>query len=316
MKTITFLVLLFLASTAYADTTNLNKSRYHGVMVAPEPPINDIQDIVNCGVNLLRYQIYTDWNNPLLYSEHTYLSWLSSHLNHIDSLVPVLRGRTKLLLDFHVAPGGHPDVNNRLPLFYTPWAYTAFLKGLKQTAERFKHYPEVLGYDVLNEPQGSSTEALRLMKDAIATIRSVDTQKIISVSSPYGSPSRFKHIPSDPRLWYTFHFYSPPSFTGQGINGVPTGKEYPSGSFNKEKLRAQLKTAYDFSRKHRVRMFVGEYAASVFTSPNSRYRYLRDLTSLFQEHGFNYTMHAFREAPVWNLETSPKILPLVCKNPK
>ena len=45
---------------------------------------------------------------------------------------------------------------------------------------------------------------------------------------------------------------------------------------------------------------MGEFSAASY-APGAE-RYLRDCISLFEEYGWDWTYHAFREADVWNVE--------------
>ena len=107
---------------------------------------------------------------------------------------------------------------------------------------------------------------------------------------------------------YEVHMYTPGWFTHQGANGAPRpapGKELaypnPERGVDKAKLREWLRPVVDFQRRHNARIFVGEFSASIF-APGAG-RYLRDCISLFEEFGWDWTYHSFREARWWNVET-------------
>ncbi len=48
-------------------------------------------------------------------------------------------------------------------------------------------------------------------------------------------------------------------------------------------------------------MFVGEFSAIRIAPTGSAVRYLEDVTSLFEEFGFDWTYHAYREWQGWSL---------------
>ena len=55
-----------------------------------------------------------------------------------------------------------------------------------------------------------------------------------------------------------------------------------------------------FQKKHNCRIYVGEFSAAIW-APGAE-KYLADCISLFEEFGWDWTYHAFREATVWSLE--------------
>ena len=55
-----------------------------------------------------------------------------------------------------------------------------------------------------------------------------------------------------------------------------------------------------FQEKHRARIFVGEFSARA-SAPGAE-RYLQDSIRIFEEFGWDWTYHAFRESKIWSLE--------------
>ena len=56
----------------------------------------------------------------------------------------------------------------------------------------------------------------------------------------------------------------------------------------------------DFQKKYGARIYVGEFSAAIW-APGAA-DYLRDCIELFEEYGWDWTYHAFRESPVWDVE--------------
>ena len=65
-------------------------------------------------------------------------------------------------------------------------------------------------------------------------------------------------------------------------------------------LRRTLEPVRAFQKRHHARIYVGEFSAASY-APGAE-NYLRDAISLFEEYGWDWTYHAFREADVWNVE--------------
>lgn len=67
------------------------------------------------------------------------------------------------------------------------------------------------------------------------------------------------------------------------------GKE----KWDKKMIRKHLKPVRDFQLRHNARIYVGEFSA-VAWAPGAA-DYLRDCIEVFEEYGWDWTYHAFRE---------------------
>lgn len=67
-------------------------------------------------------------------------------------------------------------------------------------------------------------------------------------------------------------------------------------------LANDMQPALDYSREHGVPVFVGEFSCVRWAPGDTAVNYLRDAIDLFEERGWNWTYHAFREWPGWSLE--------------
>ena len=97
---------------------------------------------------------------------------------------------------------------------------------------------------------------------------------------------------------YQAHMYVPADYTHATIGpypGVLRGKLW-----NKEALREVLKPVLDFQKRHKARIYIGEF--SVRARAVGADRYLRDCIELFEENGWDWTYHSFREAATWDVE--------------
>ena len=55
-----------------------------------------------------------------------------------------------------------------------------------------------------------------------------------------------------------------------------------------------------FQEKYGAKIYVGEFSA-VCWAPDAE-KYLEDVISVFEEYGWDWTYHAFREWPGWSVE--------------
>ena len=65
-------------------------------------------------------------------------------------------------------------------------------------------------------------------------------------------------------------------------------------------MRRELNGVLNFSKKHNAKIYVGEFSA-IGWAPGAD-RYLRDSIELFEEYGWDWSYHSFRESPFWNVE--------------
>ena len=55
-----------------------------------------------------------------------------------------------------------------------------------------------------------------------------------------------------------------------------------------------------FEERHGAKIYVGEFSAAAW-APGAD-QYLRDCIEVFNENGWDWTYHAFRESPCWSVE--------------
>jgi endoglucanase len=89
--------------------------------------------------------------------------------------------------------------------------------------------------------------------------------------------------------------------TGPAWNypGVIEGKHW-----DKAALEAALRPVIDFQRNHRAHIYMGEFSAIRWAPDSSACRHLRDVIEIFEEHGWDWSYHAFREWDGWSVEHS------------
>lgn len=286
------------------------KTSYRGTMVAPAPPVKDIADLFCLGANLIRVQTIVGDVDPVQWCVET-----KAQFDYIkNSILPLCGDHRRVVVDIHTPPGGlgpapdynamvFDDVRTDLILYLREaWDYATQL---------FKDDPRVIAYDVLNEPRCKDVNKVHWLMDHMYNfIRERDTKKKIIISPPYGDPSYYKTFApiGGTNLWYTLHFYLTDRFTAQGIDGKPTPYHYPARNFDKAKLKSWLMYARKFQLKTGMPMYVGEFSTSIYTPSPDGENYIKDLTDIFEEYGWQWTFHAWRESNVWNPERSQKFL--------
>lgn len=275
---------------------------------------DDFATLGRWGANLVRYQIAKNWNelNAWLDADE-YDKYLDSALDILESRVLPLAGKYGLLvcIDLHATPGARClQKENRM--FYEDRYYRQFVETWRRIAVRFRDDPRLYGYDLVNEPEQKHIARhsyLHCQLAAARAIREVDRVTPIIVSAPgFGSPAGFKDL-SPIRMdnvIYQTHCYLPLEFTHQGVGGdMREGLvtyPNPERGWDREYVRRSLQPVLEFSRRHNAKIYIGEFSA-VGWAPGAD-AYIRDCIAIFNEYGWDWCYHAFREWDGWSVEHS------------
>ncbi len=175
----------------------------------------DIKRISELGYNLIRlpfdYKILVSDIEPVQFKEEGFA--------YFDSLLQWCKDyNLYLIFDMHCAPGGQnaDNISNSdgvARLWTEPDKYQPVtIEIWKEIARRYKDYPEVAGYDLLNEPvlpSGHSNKELRkLYMDITRAIRTIDTNHIVYIEGNfYATDFNYLTPPFDNNMAYSFHKY-------------------------------------------------------------------------------------------------------------
>lgn len=288
--------------------------RLRGVM-SPGGPIkeDDLKTLGSWGANLLRYQIVRDWharnNNQ---DRDEYLRWVDSKITHLlDDVLPWANAAgVNVLVDLHVPPGGR-DLSGDMNMFYEQRHADTFLMAWTNIATRCAGRKGICGYDLINEPCQRrpalpGCDFLTLQERAAKRVREIDPDTPIVVeSNGWDSPRefRFMRIFRMKDVIYQAHMYEPGTYTHQGVHG--TGENwkrvpYPSDKLGPANLRDALQAVRDFQQRHDAVIYIGEFSA--ITWAEGAERYLADCIAIFEEYGWHWSYHAFREWDGWSVE--------------
>jgi hypothetical protein len=241
-----------------------------------------------------------------------YDDWIDEKLKELDNvLTECSKYGIKVVIDLHSIPGGR-DNSGSLNLFYNKQYNDQFLTTWQKIAKRYNGNPAVWGYDLMNEPVQRETPAegmdyISTQVKASTLIRSIDKKTpIIFEVEDLDSPHSFISLSPIPisNVIYQVHMYDPHSFTHQGVNDENSGIIYPGKIngilFDKNTLKGILQPVRDFQLKYNVPIYVGEFSAVRWASGAAKY--LSDCIDIFEEYGWNWTYHAYRESNVWDVE--------------
>jgi len=287
--------------------------RLRGVMHGPQFREENLRDLAEWGANQVRWQLNwvpmteaEEWARDLEAYDH----WLDGALEDTDKAVDACeKYGILMLLDLHCPPGGRA-AGGVCRMFSEEPFRDKLLEVWDRIAKRYQGRDIIYAYDLINEPveprSGAITTWPELASQAIETIRAIDPGKpVVFEPGPWGGCAGFdllQPLAAD-RVIYSFHMYQPHEFTHQFrfepsvYPGVIKGRMW-----DKERLREAMQPAIDFQQEFNVHIYVGEFSAIRWAPDNSAYRYLRDLTDLFEEYGWDWSYHAFREWAGWSVE--------------
>ena len=271
---------------------------------------DDIETLHQWGATLARFQITRNWsavddNQDL----DEYARWVDSRLDNLEDVLRWARARgMRIVVDLHALPGGRGK-RREMNMFRDKRYADAFVDTWRRIATRVKGNADVIyGYDLVNEPVQfgrAPFDYWTLQRLAAEAIREIDPDTAIIVESngwdaapsyAYLSPLAMDNV------IYQVHVYTPMEFTHQGVHNAPTGPKWPDPEkkWTQDFLRSLLVPVREFEQRHHARIYVGEFSAAAWASGAENY--LRDAIGLFEEYGWDWTYHAFREWKGWSVE--------------
>ena len=289
-----------------------------GCMLPHGTTEEDIATLASWGATLVRFQIARNWsgvddNQDLA----EYAAWVDSLLDNLAEVLEWCAARgMKVCVDLHTPPGGKRAGDRAMNMFFQKKFADAFVGTWRRIATRFKGHPALYGYDLVNEPiqrEPAPFSYWELQKRAAEAIREIDPGAAIVVESNLGSVAesyRYLSPLAMDNVIYQVHLYKPYEYTHQGVWGNPMERDGrplawpdPARGWTTDHLRRVLAPVRAFQEKHRARIYVGEFSA-VSWAPGAE-NYLRDCIALFEEYGWDWTYHAFREWGAWSVEHEP-----------
>lgn len=286
-------------------------TQYRGVM---SPNTSNERDIKTLGnewhANLIRWQLNLSADKAR--NKDEYWLWINNKLTELDSvLIACKKYGIKVVIDLHTPPGGR-NQSGAMVMFYEKEYNQQFIEIWQTIARKYKGNNTVWGYDLVNEPvedklPPDGMDFIETQINAAKAIKEIDTKTpIIFEVDAYDAPIEFICLEPIPisNVIYQVHMYTPGSFTHQGVHDKNTGIAYPGKIgeifYNKEMLRKVLKPVRDFQLTFGVPIYVGEFSA-IRWAPGAA-QYLSDCIDIFEEYGWDWTYHAYREWNGWDVE--------------
>jgi hypothetical protein len=241
-----------------------------------------------------------------------YNDWLAGKLNELDLVLLAAEANgLKVVIDLHTPPGGRYS-DHSMAMFYEKEYNDRFIQIWHDIATRYNGNPTVWAYDLVNEPTQNKTDppagmsSKETQTNAAKVIRAIDsiTPIIIAPHSilQYGtladSYKGFTPVTGISNIWYEVHLYN---FDQEFVNRSACYPG-PAGGYNwnKDFLKRIISPAKTFQSTYGVKMYVGEFSIPVGACGATQF--LSDYIDIFEEYHWDWTYHAFREAPIWDME--------------
>jgi hypothetical protein len=278
---------------------------------------DDIETLHRWGATMARFQIMRNWfmDNDCRDLDE-YAAWIDSRLDNLEDVLRWAGARgMKICVDLHSPPGGKRPGDRAMNMFFEEKFANAFVETWRRIAARCVAALKtagLYGYDLVNEPKQIAFAPIsywEIQRRAAEAIRAIDPATPIVVESNISaSPSAFAYLSplAMDNVIYQLHMYAPGDYTHQGVgrallqDGRPLVWPDPSRGWDADWLRRVLEPVRAFQEKHRCRIYVGEFSA-VAWAPGAE-NYLRDCIAIFEEYGWDWTYHAFREWSAWSVE--------------
>jgi endoglucanase len=266
--------------------------------------------------NLIRWQLTRNWGQAGTERDLAeYDQWFTKELTDLDLVLDAcLEYGIKVVIDMHSPPGGRYE-NSDLAIFHEPVYQDKFVALWEQMARRYLRHPAIWGYDLINEPVQNKPSPpgvanwLGTQVRAARAIRAIDPNRAIFIApAKWGSADGFRDLdPVDvPNVVYQTHMYFPHTFTHQGVSNTTTGIAFPGeidGQWHdKAALRKHLEPVREFQLAYNVHIYAGEFSAIRWAPGDSAHQYLKAAIELFEEYGWDWSYHAFREWDGWSVE--------------
>jgi len=288
------------------------EGRRRGVMLPGRNPTEEnFEALAQWGATLARYQMMRNWNGVDDNRDlDEFRAWIDGKLDCLEKVVlPAARKHgIRIVVDLHVTPGGR-RADREMAMFREKEYADAFVDTWRHIATRLKGNADAIyGYDLVNEPVQigrAPFDYWTLQRRAAEAVREIDPDTAIIVeSNDWDSPAAFSYL-SPLRMdnvIYQAHCYGPMEFTHQGVAGRPVGAVWPDPSkgWDRDYLRRALAPVRAFEKRHGAKIYIGEFSA--ITWAKGADAYLRDCIAVFEEYGWDWSYHAFREWSGWSVE--------------
>jgi len=252
----------------------------------------DIKEMRDMGSNVVRKQIsfYALEIEPYKYNDGV--------LEVIDDLINrSYKHGVYVIISLTNAAQNTKQQDNLATYNGTPYLWTdpewrkRVIAAAGHMAEHFADNPGIAGYDMINEPEPSSKEALHsFYSDIIKEIRKYDKNHIIILENCHFSPECEKILfggeYEDSNIMLSPHYYND---AAEGVKSNPNSVEYETRQEIEKKVKELLSQPATQGRP----IFMGEFSA-LWGSGEKGLQWTQDVIDLMNQYGMHWTYFSYK----------------------
>lgn len=272
----------------------------------------DIKRIYNAGFNHVRLPIdYFNLFEPTTLKPNERMFLLLD-----KAITDICSNGLNVILDLHKCPGHdfHLGSISEQPFFESANARKNTAYVWSHLAERYSSNQQVL-MELLNEPAAADSRVWDKVKDEIfwAVRKHAQKNTIVVGSNKWNSAHEFKYLTplDDDNTIYSFHTYTPVTFTHQGaawitdpffnikrswpgdyaapIQGGTTRLDVEYGKWDKSRLQQSIQNAIDFRTKYNLPVACNEFGVYVQVERKYQMAWINDFLDILRSADIGYT---------------------------
>lgn len=171
-----------------------------------------------------------------------------------------------------------------------------FNASWEQMAAHYQDYPQDVYFGILNEPNNHLTPYLwnYFLKDAYEIIRRTNPDRTLVIGpGKWNGMSALNELelPEDDRnIIVEVHYYSPHSFTHQGIAGRKEHVEWSGTAEEQQAVVEDFNEAAQWGKEHDRPLFLGEFGVVYTADTASTVRWLSFVVEQMEKHDMSWSM--------------------------
>ncbi len=258
----------------------------------------DFRNISRIGANTVR----VPFNYRLL--EDKPYSYSSEGFQYLDKVFAWSKKYgLRVILDLHAAAGSqncdwHSDSRGKAGLWESSRYRERTFCLWEAVADRFKDEPALLGYDVLNEPvlgKERKKELKQFYQALIRRIRRIDKQHLLFIEgNTWAQDIDFLKDLIAANIHLSIHTYLPLSYTFNFRPFYRFPGRIEGVDWDKSRIYRYLEPYYKFSRKNRVKIFVGEFGINWRGGFWGELKWLKAILEAYEDFEFGYTYWTYK----------------------
>ena len=254
---------------------------------------NDFKKISALGANAVRVPF-----NYRLIEKRSY-SYFEEGFSYLEKAFSwAQKYNLGVILDLHAASGSqncdwHADSSGKALLWEDKENQQRTIALWEAIVDRFKDRSSLIGYDILNEPvldQRPVTILKKFYKQLVNRIRKIDKRSIIFLEGDdWAQRINFLKDLINDNISLSIHVYQPINYTFNLSPFLRFPGNIDGSIWDEARIMKHLEPYYNFSRKNKVKIFVGEFGINWRGGGFGEIKWLEAILKAFNSFNFDYT---------------------------